>query len=86
MSAHRVTNAEIAVALAEKKDISHLKAIIGDKPTEGMVTADVGAVAQMTDGGAGTSFYVKESGAGSNTGWAAKQPTMTNKSEPLKPR
>lgn len=37
MSAHRVTNAEIAVALAEiKKDISHLKDIIGDKPTEGL--------------------------------------------------
>jgi hypothetical protein len=38
---------------------------------EGGVTAPVGAVYHRTDGGAGTSFYVKESGTG-NTGWIAK--------------
>jgi hypothetical protein len=38
---------------------------------EGAVTAPIGAVYHRTDGGAGTSFYVKESGAG-NTGWVAK--------------
>jgi hypothetical protein len=38
---------------------------------EGNVTAPVGAVYHRTDGGAGTSFYVKESGTG-NTGWVAK--------------
>lgn len=38
---------------------------------EAAVTAPVGAIYHRTDGGAGTSFYVKESGAG-NTGWVAK--------------
>ena len=38
---------------------------------EGAVTAPVGSRYQRADGGAGTSFYVKESGTG-NTGWAGK--------------
>lgn len=38
---------------------------------EGSVTAPVGSLALRSDGGAGTSLYVKESGAG-NTGWVAK--------------
>lgn len=38
---------------------------------EGVVTAPVGSTYQRTDGGAGTSFYVKESGTGNN-GWVAK--------------
>lgn len=38
---------------------------------EGVVTAPIGAFYSRTDGGAGTSFYVKESGTG-NTGWVAK--------------
>jgi hypothetical protein len=38
---------------------------------EAAVTAPIGAVYHRTDGGAGTSFYVKESGTG-NTGWVAK--------------
>ncbi len=37
---------------------------------EGIVTAPVGAVYRRTDGTAGTTLYVKESGAG-NTGWVA---------------
>jgi len=36
-----------------------------------VITAPVGAVYHRTDGGTGTSFYVKESGTG-NTGWVAK--------------
>lgn len=43
----------------------------GSGTPEGAVTAPVGAVFHRTDGGAATSFYVKESGAG-NTGWVAK--------------
>lgn len=43
----------------------------GEGDPEGMVTASVGSIYQRTDGGAGTSFYVKESGDG-NTGWVAK--------------
>lgn len=38
---------------------------------EGVVTAPVGSLYTRTDGGAGTTLYVKESGAG-NTGWVAK--------------
>ena len=38
---------------------------------EGVVTANVGSLFMRTDGGAGTSLYVKQSGTG-NTGWAAK--------------
>jgi hypothetical protein len=38
---------------------------------EGVVTAIVGSQYSRTDGGAGTSFYIKESGTG-NTGWVAK--------------
>jgi hypothetical protein len=43
----------------------------GQGSPEGVVTAGVGSVAHRSDGGAGTSFYVKESGTG-NTGWVPK--------------
>ena len=38
---------------------------------ENVVTAPVGSLWSRTNGGAGTTLYVKETGAG-NTGWAAK--------------
>jgi hypothetical protein len=44
---------------------------VGSGTPESAVTADVGSTFHRTDGGAGTSFYVKESGTG-NTGWVAK--------------
>lgn len=43
----------------------------GTGAPEGVVTAPVGTLFLRTDGGAGSTFYVKESGAG-NTGWVAK--------------
>lgn len=43
----------------------------GTGSPEGIVTASVGSTYRRTDGGAGTTFYVKESGTGS-TGWVAK--------------
>lgn len=43
----------------------------GTGTPEGAVTAPVGSLFSRTNGGAGTSFYVKESGSG-NTGWVAK--------------
>lgn len=43
----------------------------GTGTPEGAVTAPVGSMFLRTDGGAGTSFYIKESGTG-NTGWVAK--------------
>ena len=44
---------------------------VGAGSPEGVLTAPVGSTYQRTDGGAGTCFYVKESGSG-NTGWVAK--------------
>lgn len=43
----------------------------GTGSPEGVVTAKVGSLWTRTDGGAGTTLYVKESGTG-NTGWVAK--------------
>lgn len=43
----------------------------GSGSPEGVVTASVGSLYTRTDGGAGTTLYVKESGSG-NSGWAAK--------------
>lgn len=42
----------------------------GSGTPESAVTAPVGSVYMRTDGGAGTSLYIKESGSG-NTGWKA---------------
>lgn len=43
----------------------------GSGTPEATVTAPIGSLAMRSDGGAGTSLYVKQSGTG-NTGWAAK--------------
>ena len=43
----------------------------GSNSPEGVVTAPIGSTYRRTNGGAGTTFYVKESGTG-NTGWVAK--------------
>lgn len=43
----------------------------GANSPNGVVTAPVGSTYHRSGGGAGTSFYVKESGTG-NTGWVAK--------------
>lgn len=43
----------------------------GKGSPEGVVVAAVGSTYRRTDGGAGSSFYVKESGS-SHTGWVAK--------------
>lgn len=39
---------------------------------EGVVTAKVGRLYTRTDGGAGTTLYVKESGDNTRNGWVAK--------------
>lgn len=44
---------------------------VGAGSPEGAVTAPVGSLYTRSDGGANTTLYVKESGAG-NTGWVAK--------------
>lgn len=43
----------------------------GTGSPESVVTANVGSMYTRTDGGAGTTLYIKESGVG-NTGWTAK--------------
>ena len=43
----------------------------GTGSPEGVVAAPIGSLYTRTDGGAGTTLYVKESGTG-NTGWVAK--------------
>ena len=45
--------------------------LTGAGSPESVVTAAVGALYTRTDGGTGTTLYVKESGTG-NTGWVAK--------------
>lgn len=48
-----------------------LQITMGTGSPEGVVTAPKASLYLRTDGGAGTCFYVKESGTG-NTGWIAK--------------
>lgn len=48
---------------------AHIMSGTGDP--EGAVTASVGSIFLRTNGGSGSTFYVKESGTG-NTGWDAK--------------
>lgn len=38
----------------------------------GNVTGNIGDICINTNGGAGTTLYIKESGNGTNTGWVAK--------------
>jgi hypothetical protein len=68
------SSAELQVRLADDSGFAAQQSLYiryGSGTPEGAVTAPVGAIYSRTDGGAGTSFYVKESGTG-NTGWVAK--------------
>lgn len=55
--------------LANMNDVARLS---GTGSPEGAIVGNPGDTYQRTDGGAGTSFYVKESGSATNTGWVAK--------------
>lgn len=44
----------------------------GKGTPEGAVVAAIGSLYLRLDGGTSTTFYVKESGDGTNTGWVAK--------------
>ena len=64
----------LQVRLADDSAFSFIEDLYrraGSGSPEGVVTAPIGAYYSRTDGGAGTSLYVKESGTG-NTGWIAK--------------
>lgn len=49
---------------------SGVKMLTGTGSPETVITAPVGSIWLRTNGGAGTTMYIKESGAG-NTGWRA---------------
>lgn len=72
--AHKKNGATIETRLADDSGFAAVQSLyhrFGSGTPEGAVTAPIGAIFHRTDGGAATSFYVKESGAG-NTGWVAK--------------
>jgi murein DD-endopeptidase MepM/ murein hydrolase activator NlpD len=46
--------------------------IIGTGDPQGNVVGDVGDIFERTDGAVGTLYYVKDAGAGTKTGWAAR--------------
>ena len=50
---------------------SGVEYLAGTGSPEGAYAASIGSVYTRTNGGAGTTLYVKESGTG-NTGWVAK--------------
>jgi hypothetical protein len=62
------------IVTASGKGISFPNSLLwstGSGSPESVVTAPVGSMYTRSDGGAGTTLYVKESGVG-NTGWVAK--------------
>lgn len=76
--AYSVTNDVVSATFASPTDISTTVftysiplELTGNGTPESVVTAPIGSVFTRLDGGAGTTFYYKESGAG-NTGWIAK--------------
>lgn len=58
--------------MSELKDVLEERFTFGEGSPEGVVTASRGAIYVRTDGGAGTTLYVKETGDGTATGWTAK--------------
>lgn len=52
--------------------VDYLAPKFGTGSPNSAVTGSVGDIYIRTDGGVGTTFYVKESGTGTNTGWTAK--------------
>lgn len=61
----------VEVASSGRTILNGIPIITGTGTPEGSVTAPVGSLFLRTNGGAGTTLYVKESGTG-NTGWVAK--------------
>jgi hypothetical protein len=72
---HKRVNATIETRLADDSDFAATQSLyqrFGSGSPEGVVTAPIGARYSRTDGGTGTSFYVKESGGSTSSGWVAK--------------
>lgn len=60
-----------AIQMYNNANVAGGSIMTGSGTPEGAVSATVGSLFMRTDGGTGTSLYVKESGTG-NTGWVAK--------------
>ncbi len=73
-------NREVLPALAALRTALNLMVALiateGEGSPEGLVTADQGSLYLRSDGGAGTTLYVKESGgtgySATSTGWVGK--------------
>src|SRR5574338_122129 len=66
-----ISNNQGAIRFSRTSDSYFADIVIGAGTPEGSVSARVGSIYLRTDGGAGSTFYVKETGVG-NTGWVAK--------------
>jgi hypothetical protein len=55
--------------LEVREELGHYE---GSGDPENAVVGDIGDTFQRRDGGAGTSFYVKEADSGLDTGWVGK--------------
>jgi hypothetical protein len=60
-----------SLTVASPVVLGSVRLFSGTGSPEGSVAAPVGSLYLRSNGGAGTTFYVKESGTG-NTGWVAK--------------
>lgn len=67
----QVENGSLAASFASPLTLGAAKIFAGTGTPEAAVTAPVGCLFLRTNGGAGTTLYVKETGVG-NTGWVAK--------------
>lgn len=56
----------------ENWDFLQTRIYSGNGVPNGLVQAAVGSIFLRRDGSVGTTFWVKESGGSSNTGWVAK--------------
>lgn len=80
-----ITNASTTAQLATMADTPVAGIVTvsaGDGSPEGVVTAVKGSIYQRTDGGLGTTFYVKETGTGTS-GWLPKGISQTNYDFPM---
>jgi hypothetical protein len=73
---YSVSNAQVGGVLCDSNRVRYLTTssvffTSGAGSPEGVLTAPVGSLYTRTNGGAGTTLYVKETGSG-NTGWIAK--------------
>lgn len=61
-----------ALKLKDQAGANEVRIKSGSGSPEGALAFPVGSIYFRTDGGTGTTFYVKETGAATNTGWVAK--------------